>query len=601
MKIASISFWIKKYSVSLLFLLVFLSYANTLSNGFVYDDTFFSQRRELRQLSYLPNLIVESYLPNNKTAGAYRPLTVLSFSLNFILTGESPVFFHAVNIILHAGVTILLYVFLRKLEVSFFQSLLIATIFAVHPIHVEAVANIKARDELFHGLFTLIALVVSFRLIGNKKNRIVWLSIIAIIFFLGLLAKEMTITIPVATTLLLFYKKQKLKIVLLLNIFFFCFFSIYLVMRYMALDGSLLGSFYSTDFVGNKLYIASSITRLFTGFEIYWIYIRTFLMPIHLSATYGYAQLIPIEYPLIQLSWIPGAIAFFSTFLLLICAYIRKWSKVFLFTALWLFFYLPVSQMILPMGDIVAERWMYTPSIFFISILGLFLASLIRKQKKLILVFIVLILFLTTRTVIRNQVWQKNILLFKSMVDSSPRSVQAHTGYGYELLKKQDYEKAKYHAEVAYSIYPDFPQLLNLLGNISTLERKYDDAINYYNRSLQLSPNTIQTYTFLASMYYVKGDYQLALDTYQFALDKKVTFTYEDILSYAATLAKLGKYDDSIQVLSELTLIEKEREQSQFLLAVNYYKKGEKKKVLDHIRWNRALTRMEREKILEEF
>lgn len=224
MKIASISLWIKKYSVSLLFLLVFLSYANTLSNGFVYDDTFFSQRRELRQLSYLPNLIVESYLPNNKTAGAYRPLTVLSFSLNFILTGESPLFFHAVNIILHGGVTILLYVFLRKLEISFFQSLLIAVIFAVHPIHVEAVANIKARDELFHGLFTLIALVVSFRLIGNKKNHTVWVSIIAITFFLGLLAKEMTITIPVATTLLLLYKKQKLKIVLLLNIFFFCFF-----------------------------------------------------------------------------------------------------------------------------------------------------------------------------------------------------------------------------------------------------------------------------------------------------------------------------------------------------------------------------------------
>jgi hypothetical protein len=81
----------------------FALYGNTIKNEFVYDDLFFVRRSELRQPSSLINVWQQSYLPNNQTAVAYRPLPVFTFALNYVLFGESPVSFHIFNIIRYSN------------------------------------------------------------------------------------------------------------------------------------------------------------------------------------------------------------------------------------------------------------------------------------------------------------------------------------------------------------------------------------------------------------------------------------------------------------------------------------------------------------------
>ena len=95
--------------------LSFLLYGNSLKGDFVYDDHFFADRAELRSPAYLFKVWTEPYLPQHIASGLYRPLTVFSFALNFIIFGNSPLSFHVVNILLNGAVIFLVFLLVFKL------------------------------------------------------------------------------------------------------------------------------------------------------------------------------------------------------------------------------------------------------------------------------------------------------------------------------------------------------------------------------------------------------------------------------------------------------------------------------------------------------
>src|SRR3989344_1119386 len=135
----------------------FFLYGNTLSGEFVWDDHFFAGRRELRDPGHLVRLWIEPLDIDVDTPRSYRPMLTFSSALNFLLTGNSPVSFHAISVFLNGVVVFLVYLLVFKLysstRLAFFSSIL----FAFFPIHTEAVAQIKSRDEILATLFILLS------------------------------------------------------------------------------------------------------------------------------------------------------------------------------------------------------------------------------------------------------------------------------------------------------------------------------------------------------------------------------------------------------------------------------------------------------------
>src|SRR5262249_42691264 len=161
--------------------------ANSLRNGFTLDDrTLLEEDPRITSLARVPEILAGGYRygPLNSL---YRPVTVLSFALNRAVTGPAPWGFHLVNVLLHAAATILVFrvgsTLLGRPHVAFVAALL----FALHPIHTEAVANVVGRAEILVAIGVLGALAL---LLDERPMTFGRGAAAAALFVLALLSKE---------------------------------------------------------------------------------------------------------------------------------------------------------------------------------------------------------------------------------------------------------------------------------------------------------------------------------------------------------------------------------------------------------------------------
>src|SRR5574341_516770 len=195
-------------ALALLVLLAGLAYAATLGNGFVYDDiTLIGENKLLKRLDSIPQLLVSDWWkgveeqigrvrPDDGSPSSgdrrYRPLVAITYVLNYTIGGPAPLGYHLVNALLHAVVSWLLYLVALDLGFSAGASLVAAVLFAVHPLHSEAVAWVVGRPELLMSLGVLAGLWCAIR--GYR-----WLALAA--FVCGLLSKEQAVVLPALVVL----------------------------------------------------------------------------------------------------------------------------------------------------------------------------------------------------------------------------------------------------------------------------------------------------------------------------------------------------------------------------------------------------------------
>src|SRR5262249_51026751 len=137
----------ERLRIGFLIAIVTVVYGNTLLNGFAQDDQIYIFENH----GVTAHAAREIFLPNT-LSHVFRPLSFATLALNWAISGGRPFSYHLANVVLHAAATCLLYLLLRRLleglprvtEIAFVAGLL----FAVHPIHTEAVANVVGRSEL---------------------------------------------------------------------------------------------------------------------------------------------------------------------------------------------------------------------------------------------------------------------------------------------------------------------------------------------------------------------------------------------------------------------------------------------------------------------
>jgi protein O-mannosyl-transferase len=195
-----------------------LAYANAWPNTLIYDDKLYLDYQRFTELSAIPRYFLEhAWAAGGVDSGLYRPMLLVSITLDANLFGDWYAGYHLVNILLHAAVTVLLYAFLARLLAldertagsSAYVALLAALVFAVHPVHTEVVNSVFNRSILLAALATLGGLWWLLRYLVSRPI-LAWAGLF-LAYLLAMFCRETAIALPgMAAVLVLLYTDGEL-------------------------------------------------------------------------------------------------------------------------------------------------------------------------------------------------------------------------------------------------------------------------------------------------------------------------------------------------------------------------------------------------------
>jgi tetratricopeptide (TPR) repeat protein len=470
------------------------AYANTLSNDLVFDDLEVIQNNPLLHDPLdLATIFTGAYRIGQHPATLYRPFTVWTLAVNDrmnTLMGRpeaDPAGFHLVNLLLHAGVGMLIYLWLVSLRLPDWIGFATALLFVVHPIHTEAVTAIIGRAEVLAALFGLLFLML------HRQRRSAILC--AFLYLLALWSKESAIAFfPLAVAMDIAFRDRVKPWRLWPYAAYAVTFGGWLAMRSAALAGQAL----LVPFVDNPLSSASPWVRLLTIIRIQLDYLRLQLVPVGLSSDYSFNQI-----PLIAQPTSPYVVAGICVLLLAtVTAWrMRKAHAVVPFAIVgYAILFAPTSSVLLPIGTIMGERLAYSPSIMFCLLLGYAGWQMThRLERPVVASLIMLLLVFCGLTIARNRTWADQLTFFRAQVQSAPNSAKAHYDFGGALAKSGDDRAAITEYEKAIAIFPYYSEVFFNMGNaLRRLRSDPAQVIEAYRYTIQFNPADVNARANLA-------------------------------------------------------------------------------------------------------
>ena len=461
----------EKTRLSLLLAAAVIVYANALLNSFTYDDFPFILNNSAVTSPSLKGLFEPTRLGN-----VFRPVSFASFSLNWLIGNVHASGYHLLNLLLHAAVTLLLYFVLRRLLETLPQattiSFVAALLFAVHPIHTEAVASIAGRPELLAAGFLLAAWL--FHLQDRPGFSLVC-------FALALLSKESAVAF-VVLPLVGDYARGKLK----------PFYRYACIAGVAALYVGLLwkvqgGRFgeISIHFVDNPLIGLPAIWRILNALRIAWKYIGLQIYPARLSCEYSYNEIqtyIDLRHTL------PASIASLVIVLFWAVAVWKRKTAWALVGAIYLAGFAVTANILIPIGTIMGERLAYVPSAGFCLLVALVWIELASRRPALARgLLVVVVVALGIRTAIRNADWRTNFTLFSATARAVPGSARAHCNLGGQFMGQGKVELAITEFQTALRIYPDLPDALEFYGILLSRRGQDETALELLKHALSVT------------------------------------------------------------------------------------------------------------------
>lgn len=519
---------------ALIVLFTFMLYGNTLKHDYSIDDDIVSKKNSLVQqgVGGLGAIFSHGYLFGfNGLNEQYRPLTLATFAIEKQVAGNSPTTSHWVNLLIYALTCVALFYFLllitgKRLLVF---PLLVTLIFAAHPIHTEAVSNIKSRDELLALFFGLIAFIHLHQYIQDSKDRKkLYFSLLA--YFAALLSKETAVTYLAIVPLILWvFTELPLKRILIISFTFASIMLLYFSIRTMVLQIGVGGEGGKMDIINNSLMGAENIGQYYaSAFVILLKYFKLMIIPYPLSWDYSYNQI-----PLVELLSIQALSAFLVYGALLFYA-IRGIIKKDILAFGILFFLITLSvtsNLFIKIGATMGERFFYSPSLGFVIIMAIVLMRLFKlpsddKQifRKNIFIYsmaIILAVF-SFLTIVRNKDWKNQITLFEAGVKACPNSARCHFSLACEYRDIGDAElnpsaKAKLYKQAIASfnksidIYPKYGASFYNMGVIYQGVQDYKTAQHMYKKAIDIDSLETNTLNNLGTLFYFKQQYDSAL------------------------------------------------------------------------------------------
>ena len=535
----------------ILFVFGFILYANTASFDYVLDDKIVITSNQITAQGFsgmfdhffydsMDGFWAKQYGIDveelNKSAlvagGRYRPLSLVTYSIEYGIFGENPGFSHIINALLYGLTGLFLFTLLIKLfpsstkkpiwqSVPFWATLL----FLAHPLHVEVVANIKSRDEILSLLFGILSLsyIIDYALHPKIKNLILGSGML----FLSLLSKETTIAFVALGPLMLYFfdigKAKEWK-----TVFFGLLGAgiLYTAIRFMVIgspDAPIANELMNSPFLN-----ATESERLATIFLILAAYVKLLFFPFPLTHDYYPYHLPFLPEEQHYASWSSfGAIAGVLLVLGLLVIIVRGFKSKSIYSFSALFFLgtsILISNLFFPIGVFMNERFMYIPSIALVIAVTYFVLEvlpikLINVQSTALMGFLgMVVLVFSVMSIGRSSAWESDFSLALTDVQISTGSAKVNMSAGDALLKELDrvtdqterteiINESYGYLKKSLEIYPEFFPPLDLLGKLYYESANYSEAIKFYGYCADRKQGNI---SFADNIFYVGS--KLALD-----------------------------------------------------------------------------------------
>jgi tetratricopeptide (TPR) repeat protein len=467
--------------VGLLLAAVALVYCNTLVNQFAMDDELYIMRNVQVTDPSLHRLLSLSQFSN-----VFRPVTFATLALNWALSGAEPLGYHLLNLILHAGVTWLLYILLQGLlgyspegkTVAFVAALL----YAVHPIHTEAVTWAVGRAELLAAGFLFAGWILHLR-----DRPIESLAC----FALAMLSKESAVAF-FPLVLLGDYTigkwKPRLRYTLAAS----------LTLLYLGIlwevQGGRLGR-PEISMVDNPLAYLPTGWRILNALRVAWKYVALQIYPAVLSCDYSFNQI-----PLYR-DWrhtLPAALAAAAAAGAWIWALRKRHAGWALAGSIYFAGFAASANILVPTGTILGERLAYLPSAGFCLLLALGWNQLRLKKEMLAWGLLgAVVLVLSVRTVVRNRDWKDAFALYSSAVRAVPNDSKMHANLAGQYFIRNQLDFAAREYQIALRILPDSPDTLASYSALELQRGNYQSAGAMMEKALSMSGRNNINYDFM--------------------------------------------------------------------------------------------------------
>jgi len=476
--------------------ITFSVYSPSLNNSFTNwdDEAHLTEYLAIRDLNFdnLKKIFSESI---NKT---YIPLTPLSFALEYHFFGPDPFIYHLDNILLHMGVALCVFFLGMRLGLSPFASSIAAIIFSIHPIRVETVAWITERKGLLYACFFLLSLLHYWQYIqSQKKFHYIWSLTWGL---LSILSKPMALSLPLILWLLDWWARRPFsKELLLEKIPYFIYIIPITLITYMQ---------------HARIPIESIDEGLLIWIWTFIFYLRKFFFPGTVLPIYR----LPPPVSLSNHNFALSLLLFLCIIFLLIR--FRKNRMVmfsFFFYFLSIFFLLRMDKIY--DLNVVADRYMYLPSLGFCLLGGFLSQRLINftKLKSRILlasgyIFLASVLiYFANYSYNLNFIWKNSLTLWNYIIERNPNEFIAYNNRGIIYAKKGDHARAYQDFDKAIEIHPRYDEAFNNRGNLYKLNKKYTQAIMDYTQAISYNPQYFDAYNNRATALGEQGFYEPAL------------------------------------------------------------------------------------------
>lgn len=507
-----------KDSVPYIFLSILsaIVFSNSLNNTFVYDDSVTVVNNNLiKNWKNFHTLFSFNYFVLSGEL-SYRPIVTLTYFIDHFLWGLNPMGFHLTNLILHIGNTLLFYVFLKRVTKTTIVAFFSIVLFTTHPILTETINSISYREDLIAALFFLVAFILFMKAdqkystvatastpdAGQKINFctssltqehttlrfFLYYTGSLCSYLLALFSKEMAITLPIMMVLFtVFYSSSGNPLRAILK----------------RARGIYIGYFFITCFylflqfvVFRHVSVRFDQTKhsLIVMLKVFASYVKLFFFPFNLNADYVVP---PVTTGVVSLVISALLISAVIVIVFRLC----KNNKQCGFFALWFFVtLLPVSN-IIPIGNSMAERYLYIPIMGFSGIIGILVQKFNSKKSLATILFTIVILILSVTCIYRNGIWHDEFSLWYSTLNREPGSARAHHNIGVVYSAKGFYDYAEFEYKNTLKINPGDTDAHYNLGNAYERKGMFDEAVKEYQEAIQYNPYYADGYNKLGNVF----------------------------------------------------------------------------------------------------
>lgn len=517
------------------------TYYNSLLNAFVWDDeTLIINNQLIRSYKYIGD-IFKGLTPQGGRGGGtfYRPLTSLSYMLDYSNWRLWSLGYHLTSVLLHIINSLLVYFFIKRISKGRNIALLTASLFLLSPVLSEVVNFISARSDLLMGMLFLLSLL--FFIDYRRANLKIYYFGSIFCFILSLLSKEMALILPFAV---IFYDwvfvyrargRPRARYIKDYAPYFL------VILFYIALRVLLAHSGSVNLTLEHRVTNVDLLYRLLTTAKVIFLYFRLLIFPYDLHVERRIAVARSIFEPGVFLSL--AGLVVLGVFLV----YLYKKNKLAFFGLGWFFLTLLPASNIYPLNAFMGEGWIYIPAIGFWLLLSLGFERLVKISSVASKRFLYagLILFLSLQiyfTVSRSLDWRSPLSFYLKDIKHAPYSAIVRANLGVEYFRLGDFKKAEHEFYLSTQLYNRCSVAHHNLGAVYERKNRFDAAIAEFKKSIEID------------------DFYLAY------------------LSLGTLYIRLGEFDLAVEALTEAKEAAPYNAAARYNLGYAYYKKGDNKK-----------------------